>query len=490
MSLRVEDQASRQLKAPVASASSDDKDDLSAKLTSRERWNILLLVLAFSCVVASLTMIVGAGNLVILSIGGSESVAPFALACFFLGMSFGGLVVYKLNRYGRKVGLWFGAIMGCCGAGVACLGLHLESEILVLVSKVILGLGTGIGMGLRFAAAEAVSSPFASRAITLTLCGGCLAAFVGPEIAAVTRLGQGKWIYVGLYVVSFCFNVVEAVLVSFVRFNSPPPATIDERRDSEHELEMQASTLTKDSSTNFGGNAKKESKADPSSSTQLLSLLLQPEFLYPLFISILCWAVMAMPMSIFRVVMHSFGFTTRQSLTVIEVHFLSMYAPGFVTGTYIKKYGSIRAWQVAICCLLVGTIINLVTQENTNTSATWLLGFIFLGIGWNFAFSGATVAVTKVYEDRNHFKSQIQAANEFGTFFLSGALIFSAGYLYTHAGGGGLNGWRILNFSILGLNVVFIVVLFLAMKKDRQQKAEIETDVPTNGDNVGICETI
>jgi hypothetical protein len=44
-----------------------------------ERWNVSCLVLAFSCVVATLTLVVGTGAVVVKSIGGSNSLAPFAL---------------------------------------------------------------------------------------------------------------------------------------------------------------------------------------------------------------------------------------------------------------------------------------------------------------------------------------------------------------------------------------------------------------------------
>jgi hypothetical protein len=48
-------------------------------LSSLERWNVSCLILAFSCVVATLTLVVGTGAVVVKSIGGSNALAPFAL---------------------------------------------------------------------------------------------------------------------------------------------------------------------------------------------------------------------------------------------------------------------------------------------------------------------------------------------------------------------------------------------------------------------------
>ncbi len=116
-------------------------------------------------------------------------------------------------------------------------------------------------------------------------------------------------------------------------------------------------------------------------------------------------------MSIFRVVMKEVGYTERQSLTVIEFHFLAMYVPGFWSGSFIKKYGPIRASQVAIGSFLAAIAINLSSQDNNKSTAAWYLGLVFLGIGWNFGFSSATVWVTQAYKNALHLKAKVQAAN-------------------------------------------------------------------------------
>lgn len=201
-------------------------------------------------------------------------------------------------------------------------------------------------------------------------------------------------------------------------------------------------------------------------------LLKSSKFVLPLLISILSWSIMAMPMSIFRVTMREFGFTDRQSLTVIEFPFLSMYMPGFWSGSMIARFGTVRACQVAIACFLLGTAINLSTQDNNGTTATWFLGLIFLGIGRNFGFSSATVWVQRVYAPPHllHLKAKGQAANEFFTFLCSGGLIFSTGYLYNNAGGGGLFGWRLLNIFIGCLILAITVVVYAAMRIEQREK--------------------
>jgi hypothetical protein len=87
---------------------------------------------------------------------------------------------------------------------------------------------------------------------------------------------------------------------------------------------------------------------------------------------------MSMPMSIFRVTMKELGFTERQSLSVIEFHFLSMYAPGFWSGSFIKKHGFLRACQVAFLCFALGLGIHISIQDSNNSTAgRWMELWLF-----------------------------------------------------------------------------------------------------------------
>ena len=115
--------------------------------------------------------------------------------------------------------------------------------------------------------------------------------------------------------------------------------------------------------------------------------------------------------------------------------------------------------------------------------ATWYIGLIVLGIGWNFGYSASTVWVAKAYEQAPHLKAQIQAANECGMFFFSGGLIFSAGYIY---GGNVLPGWRLLNYVLLGLTFLLTCIVLSAtwyQKRDLRLSEESKTsEIANKGD--------
>lgn len=179
-----------------------------------------------------------------------------------------------------------------------------------------------------------------------------------------------------------------------------------------------------------------------------------------------------MPMSIVRVAMGQTGFTSRQSLTTIELHFLGMYGPGFVTGKVIDRYGPYLTPLLSITCFLIATIINLFSDTSENGSiATWILGMCLVGIGWNLGFSSATVMLTRVYEQAPEFKARIQAMNDFVMFFISGGTTFSTGYIY-NAGGGMLDGWKTVDYVVLGMISVIAIIIVPAYLKERQRQQQ------------------
>ncbi len=430
-------------------------------LNKSELWDIIFLVLAFSCVVASLTLVVGTGAMVILSVGGSASLAPFSLAVVFMGMSLVSLTAthWIFALWGRRIGFWVGCGIGVLGSLLGCWGLLESSPAIVLFAQLLMGGGLGIGMYLRYSAVEVVPPDFSSRAVSWVLGGGCLAAFVGPELSQATKgiFGGDNLTYVAAFVIAGCFFILQAFCVGLVGF---PPTKRPEQipsgkilQDEEENVETKTSVPT--------ASTDEELVEHFTASLSLQTILCQPSFLLPLGVASLSWAIMAMPMAIFRVVMNDLGFTERQSLTVVEFHFLAMYAPGFWTGAYIKKHGVRRACHVGLLCFVIALGINLSIQDNNSTTAGWFLGLIVVGVGWNFAFSSATVWSTKSYQDTIHLKPKVQAAHECGMFLLSGSAMFSTGYLYRDAGDGGIVGWRLLNATLFGLVGLYAVLLLI-----------------------------
>jgi hypothetical protein len=276
-------------------------------------------------------------------------------------------------------------------------------------------------------------------AVTLVFSGAVFAAFAGPESAQAasnqnSRLvganGERHYPYLGVMVVAAIFYAANAVfvsLVSYPRMSSPAQENFDKR-----DL-----TIT------------------------FRKLLYRRTFWVPATVSSLCWAIMAMPMSLVRVAMKDAGYTQRKSLTTIELHFLGMFAPGLViTNLLLTKYGPRLTASSSVLVFGIGVVLGLVSKEQYDgTAATWVVALILFGIGWNFGFSGATVMLTKEgYASAPHLKPRVQAANDFVMFLFAGIGVFGTGYIYK-AGGVGLSGWQTVLYAALGLNVLLAAII-------------------------------
>jgi len=133
---------------------------------------------------------------------------------------------------------------------------------------------------------------------------------------------------------------------------------------------------------------------------------------------------------------------------------LAMYAPSFITGSLIVRYGVERVTAIGLA-LLVAAAVAGVTGI---TVAHFWTGLVLLGLGWNFAFIGATTMVTACHrpEERN----KVQAFNDFLIFGSMAVSSFSSGQLLEYFG------WRAVNEVVFPTVLVAgAMLLWLSMRQ-------------------------
>jgi MFS family permease len=113
----------------------------------------------------------------------------------------------------------------------------------------------------------------------------------------------------------------------------------------------------------------------------------------------------------------------------LQWHVMAMFAPSFFTGTLIGRFGTDR---VAGCGLAIIAAGGLVALTGITIWHFWA-ALVLLGVGWNFAFVGATALVTQCH--RPNERNKVQAVNDFLVFgsmalgsFSSGALLARYGW--------------------------------------------------------------
>jgi MFS family permease len=138
---------------------------------------------------------------------------------------------------------------------------------------------------------------------------------------------------------------------------------------------------------------------------------------------------------------------------VISAHVVAMFAPSFVTGGLITRFGTIPV-------MLAGAALNIaciaVALAGIAVANFWW-ALVLLGVGWNFLYVGATALLTETYRPEERAKAQ--GVNEFAIFAMMALSSLSSGMIVTHAG------WDRVNHAAAPLIAVVILSLgFLSMQ--------------------------
>ena len=130
------------------------------------------------------------------------------------------------------------------------------------------------------------------------------------------------------------------------------------------------------------------------------------------------------------------GHSVTDATLGIQWHVLAMYAPSFITGSLIARYGVERIIGLGLALLGLTAVVGIAGI----TVAHFWTALVLLGLGWNLAFIGATAMVTQCYhtEERN----KLQAFNDFLIFGSMAVSSFSSGQLLVDFG------WQTVNAVI------------------------------------------
>ena len=95
---------------------------------------------------------------------------------------------------------------------------------------------------------------------------------------------------------------------------------------------------------------------------------------------------------------HAFGSVA----TVISSHSVSMFAPGFFTGSLVKRFGEIPMIVAGLTLQGACIAVALLGIEVFN----FWLAMVLLGLGWNFTYTAATTLMTTAYTPAERNKTQ------------------------------------------------------------------------------------
>lgn len=327
---------------------------------------------------------------------------------------------HVMGRVGRRAGFSLGAVLGLLGGVTTTLGILRGSFVLFCTGTGLAGGYVGFATFYRFAAAESVPAERRERALGWVMSAGVLAAFLGPRLANQTK-DIGPTAFAGSYVLVFVMALVSLVLLQFLGASAAPPSS---------------------------GRSR----------SSVRDVARKPVFVTFAAAGMVSGATMVFVMTATPLAMagchHGFGHTA----DVIQWHVVAMFAPSFVTGRLIARFG---VSQIVLGGLLLCAAAAAVNASGTSV-AHFQIGLFVLGLGWNFAFVGASTTLARAApEDR----ATAQGLNDLLVFSAVALASLLSGVVEQTAG------WRVLNLVVLP--PLALVALRLAWHLRSQRTQEI-----------------
>jgi len=323
-----------------------------------------------------------------------------------------------MKRAGRRSGFLTGSAFGIAAAIVASIGMGAGSLAVLCAGTFLFGIYNAFGQYYRFAAADASPTEFKAKAISYVLAGGLVGGIVGPAVSRWTReLAQPT--YLATYASLAFFSLAAMAILSRL-------------------------------SVRDAAEGVAEGPARP-----LSEIAAQPVFIVAATVAAFGYATMTLLMTATPLAMGFCGHPYSAAANVISAHVVGMFAPSFVTGTLIKRFGVLRVMAAGVFLLFVCIGIGLSGQAVAHF--WWAL--VLLGVGWNFTYIGGSALLTEAYRPSERAKAQ--GANEMTVFTVQALASFSSGVLVN------TRGWDVLNYVAIPMVLTCALALaWLAVKRE------------------------
>lgn len=360
-------------------------------------------------------------------LGADKSLATAPLTGFNVGTAAGTIVVAILARYiARRPSFIFGALLESCGGIIAAIAVFQNNFWLLVAGLTLTGVAAGFTQKFRFAAADASPSFYKSSAISWILAGGIISAVLGPQIAIYTKDLFAPVMFVGAFAAFLPMGIVAAIILGFL--NLP-------------ELHTK------------GSHAGEPARP-------LSEIVGRQRFLTGMYCGIASYALMSFMMTGAPLAMViGCGFSSDQSTLGIQFHVLAMFAPSFVTGRLIARFGAEKIVATGLVVLMICAVIAHMGIELWNFWGALVL----LGAGWNFGFIGSTAIIAQSY--RPNEADKVQGFHDIILFSTVALSSFASGQVFSHFG------WDAMILPVWPLAIAGLVLLFLLRRSKQQPDA-------------------
>ena len=310
---------------------------------------------------------------------------------------------FLMARFGRRAGFILGALLGGSGGAISTIAIFRQDFVAFCVGNALMGCFQAVAQYYRFAAADAAQPAFKSRAVSWVMAGGVAAALLGPGIAGFSKDLFAPVTFAGSYLAIVVLAALSILLLSLLS------------------IPVQAAAAGQ------GGGRP------------LAVIARQPAFVAAVANSVLGYASMVFVMAATPLAAVACGHSSDDAIGIIRMHLIGMFAPSFVTGSLIARFGVTRILLAGAGMLLASAAAAL----SGLTLYNFWVALALLGVGWNFLYVGGTTLLTSAYRPEERAKTQ--AANEFLTFGAVACASFASGGVMARFG------WEAVNYAVLPL---------------------------------------
>lgn len=150
--------------------------------------------------------------------------------------------------------------------------------------------------------------------------------------------------------------------------------------------------------------------------------------------------------------MQQCGLPFSDAALVVEWHVIGMFAPGFFTGSLIKRFGALPVMGAGVA-LNFGCILTALSGIELHHFA---IALFLLGVGWNFLSTGSTTLSLSAYTPEE--KDRAQGALNFFVFATLAVSSLASGVLVTTQGSTLLNYGSLLPVSLTGAALLWLAL--------------------------------
>ncbi|WP_293745317.1 MFS transporter [uncultured Acinetobacter sp.] len=377
----------------------------------------LLAAQAFNLIAAVLSVTVAA--IVGLKLAPTQALATVPYGLQFLAMLLTTFIFsFLMKKFGRHVVFQFGCVCLFLAGIWGYLALQQQQFYLLCLSHFSLGLFISTANFYRFAAFDRLATDLIPKATAMVISGGVIAAIIAPILAIQFQQVAGLPDFTAIYLI---FSVLALFL-------SPILYGWNQQFQIQQTVQIETASIPRAKLPN----------------TLIIAAVISGAFAYYIM------NVMMIMSSLHLKEHHSFHYASIS----IQLHVLAMFIPSFFVSKLIQRWGTHTTIYVGFALLMLSSLIPMFGQVGIYINAA----LIVLGVGWNFAYSGASTLLAGLNEQQKH---RVQGINETGIALFATLGAFLPAPILSSLG------WINANLLALCISLIVFILLVILIRRDQ-----------------------